>query len=86
MRCMAKNTSIALGTKLEKFVAEQVASGAYGSVSEVVRAGVRLLEERETQIAALRQALIDGESSGSAGAWDLQEFLAERRKAQRKAA
>lgn len=75
----AKNTSIALGDSLEKFASAQVASGAYGSVSEVIRAGVRMLAEREAKIEALRQALIEGENSGSAGPWDLQEFLRKRR-------
>jgi antitoxin ParD1/3/4 len=56
-----------------------VASGAYGSVSEVIRAGVRLLAERETKVEALRQALIEGENSGSAGPWDLQDFLRKQR-------
>ena len=74
-----KNTSVTLGEKLEKFAAEQVATGAYGSVSEVIRAGVRLLAERETQLEALRAALIEGEQSGSAGPWDLAEFLRARR-------
>jgi antitoxin ParD1/3/4 len=81
-----KNTSVALGDKLEKFAAEQVASGAYGSVSEVLRAGVRLLADRETKVETLRQALIEGENSGSAGEWDLTAFLAERRKEYRNAA
>ncbi len=83
---VARNTSVALGDKLEKFAAEQVASGAYGSVSEVLRAGVRLLAERETKVETLRQALIEGENSGSAGEWDLQAFLEERRKEYRNAA
>jgi antitoxin ParD1/3/4 len=80
-----KNTSIALGEKLEKFAAEQVASGAYGSVSEVIRAGVRLLAERDARTEALRQALIDGENSGLAGPWDVQEFLKEQRRRHHKA-
>lgn len=83
---VVKNTSVALGEKLEKFAAEQVASGAYGSVSEVLRAGVRLLAESEAKVEALRQALIEGENSGSAGEWDLQSFLNERRKEFRNAA
>ena len=83
---VAKNTSVALGDKLEKFAAEQVASGAYGSVSDVLRAGFRLLAEREAKIEALRHALIEGENSGSAGKWDLQAFLDERRNAYRNAA
>ena len=76
-----KNTSVTLGDKLEKFAAEHVASGAYGSVSEVIRAGVRLMAEREAKIEALRQALIEGEESGPAQDWDLEAFLQERRSA-----
>lgn len=79
------NTSVTLGEKLQKFASEQVDSGAYGSVDEVVRAGVRLLAEHEIKIEALRQALIEGEQSGSAGEWDLQAFLEERHKKQRAA-
>jgi antitoxin ParD1/3/4 len=74
-----KNTSVSLGEKLEKFAARQVASGAYGSVSEVLRAGVRLLAEREAKIDALRHMLIEGENSGPSTPWDLEEFLKQRR-------
>ncbi len=83
---VTKNTSVSLGENLEKFAAEQVASGAYGSVSEVLRAGVRLLAEREAKIEALRQALIEGENSGSSKPWNLEEFLKERRAEHRNAA
>ena len=82
----AKNTSIALGEKLEKFATDQVASGAYGSVSEVVRAGVRMLAEREAKIETLRQALIEGENSGPSKPWDLEQFLKDRRTEHRNAA
>ncbi len=83
---VTKNTSVALGDKLEQFAAEQVASGAYGSVSEVLRAGVRLLAEREAKIEALRQALIEGENSGNAEPWDLEKFLKIRRSGHRNVA
>ena len=63
---MAKNTSISLGDHFESFIAHQLASGRYGSASEVVRAGLRLLEDTESRRDALRKALIDGEDSGPA--------------------
>ncbi len=73
-----KNTSVTLGEKLEKFAAEQVASGAYGSVSEVVRAGVRMMAEREARIEALREAVRVGEESGPARPFDFDKFVEER--------
>ncbi len=79
---MAKNTSISLGDHFEGFINEQVMQGRYGSASEVIRASLRLLEEREQKIQALRQALIDGEESGDAGALDMEAI---RRKAKKKA-
>jgi len=61
---MARNTSITLGDHFESFVDEKIAVGRYSSASEVVRAGLRLLEEHEDKVAALRQALDEGEKSG----------------------
>lgn len=68
---MGKNTSISLGDHFEGFINSQIESGRYGSVSEVVRTGLRLLEEREKSIGALRHALIKGERSGNASALDM---------------
>lgn len=61
---MGKNTSVILGNHYEKFVGTQVGTGKYGSTSEVIRAGLRLLEERETAVSTLQAALIGGEKSG----------------------
>ncbi|HEY1261374.1 MAG TPA: type II toxin-antitoxin system ParD family antitoxin [Stellaceae bacterium] len=61
---MPRSTSISLEEHLAGFVERQLADGRYGSVSEVVQAGLRLLEEHETRLAALRAALIEGEQSG----------------------
>lgn len=63
---MAKNTSISLGDHFERFIAHQIENGRYGSVSEVVRAGLRLFEDNEDKLSALRRALREGEQSGIA--------------------
>lgn len=60
---MSKNTSITLGEHFDSFIAEQLKSGRYASTSEVVRAGLRLLEEEETKLVTLRQLLEEGEKS-----------------------
>ncbi len=61
---MQKNTSITLGQHFDAFIAEQLESGRYSSTSEVVRAGLRLLEESETSLTTLRKLLKEGEDSG----------------------
>lgn len=61
---MQKNTSITLGQHFDAFIAEQLESGRYSSTSEVVRAGLRLLEESETRLTTLRKLLKEGEDSG----------------------
>jgi antitoxin ParD1/3/4 len=63
---MARNTSVSLGDHFEQFIAGQVESGRYGSASEVVRAGLRLLETSEGKREVLRAALVAGERSGRA--------------------
>ena len=76
---MARNTSVVLGDYLTDFVDRQVELGRYASASEVVRAGLRMLEEREAQTDALRAALVEGERSGDAEPFDLEAFLAMKR-------
>lgn len=71
-----KNTSVTLGEHFEKFLAHQIETGRYGSASEAIRAGLRLLEEREAKLEALRRALIEGEQSGTAD-YSLQDVLDE---------
>ncbi len=63
---MQKNTSFTLGSHFDQFISKQIASGRFGSASEVVRAGLRVLEEQETRLEALRLALKEGEESGRA--------------------
>lgn len=75
---MARNTSISLGDHFAAFVDRQVAGGRYGSASDVVRAGLRLLEEHEGRVAALRAALVEGEESGSSEPFDIEGFIADR--------
>lgn len=76
---MAKNTSISLGDHFAAFVDAQVAHGRYASASEVVRASLRLLEEREAHLEALRAALIEGEDSGPSAPFDFEAFIAAKR-------
>lgn len=75
----AKNTSVSLGDYMLRFAQAQVASGRYNSTSDVVRAGLRLLEEHESQVEALRQALIAGETSGESQPFDFDTFIAAKR-------
>lgn len=63
---MPKNTSITLGDHFDGFIAQQINNGRYASASEVVRAGLRLLEDNEQKLATLRHLLDEGEKSGTA--------------------
>ena len=73
---MAKNTSITLGDHFDGFIAGQVESGRFGSASEVVRAGLRMLENTETRLNSLRKALDDGEKSGISD-YEYEAFMTE---------
>jgi len=68
---MTKTTSVSLGDHFTGFIEEQVKSGRFGSASEVVRAGLRSLEERETRHRALQKAITDGLNSGVAEDFDM---------------
>ena len=61
---MSKNTSILLGDHFESFISKNVKSGRFHSASEVIRAGLRLLEFEEKKMDSLRTALDKGEQSG----------------------
>ena len=76
---MARNTSVTIGDHFTGFISEQVQTGRYGSASDVVRAGLRLLEEHEAKVKALQDALIAGEQSGEPRPFDFEAFKARKR-------
>lgn len=78
-----KNTSVSLGDYFEQFARAQVAAGRYKNISEVIRAGLRLLEDEESKVIALRKAIQEGIDSGIAHDFDPEKNL-EELKARRK--
>ena len=72
---MSKNTSIVLGDHFEVFISKRIGSGRYHSASEVIRAGLRLLEQEERKIEALKSALELGEVSGIAKDFNVKSHL-----------
>lgn len=69
---MPKNTSFILGDHFDSFIRWQVESGRYANATDVIRSGLRLLEEREQKVESLRRALSVGEESGIAGPVDIE--------------
>ena len=78
---MPRNTSVSLGDHFIGFINERVESGRYNSASDVVRAGLRLLEEHEAKVEVLREALVEGEQSGPATPFDFDAFIARKKPA-----
>jgi antitoxin ParD1/3/4 len=74
---MGKNTSISLGNHFEEFIHNEVISGKYNSVSEVVRSALRLLESESRKEKELIKALEKGEKSGFIENFDPKIFLNE---------
>jgi len=72
-----KNTSISLGNYFDQFVSSQVSAGRYKNVSEVIRAGLRLLEDEESKAIALKNAIQEGIDSGIAHDFDPKKHLQE---------
>ena len=72
---MNKNTSISLGNHFDQFVQARVSEGRFKNVSEVIRAGLRLLEEDENKVIALKKAIQDGIDSGIAHNFDPKRHL-----------
>ena len=72
---MARNTSVSLGDHFAGFINYQIETGRYGSASDVIRAGLRLLEEYEARVRALQEPLVAGEQSGSPAPVEPEAFL-----------
>ncbi len=70
-----KNTSVSLGDYFDQFVSSQVSAGRYKNVSEVIRAGLRLLENEEGKIMALKNAIQQGLNSPRVESFDFDEHL-----------
>ena len=77
IQVMSKNTSVSLGNYFDDFVSKQVAEGRYKNVSEVIRAGLRLLENEESKALALKYAIQEGIDSGIAHDFDPETHLKE---------
>ncbi len=72
---MNRNTSISLGSYFDNFVKGRITVGRYNNASEVIRAGLRLLEEEENKIVALREAIQEGIDSGIANNFNSEKHL-----------
>jgi antitoxin ParD1/3/4 len=77
---MSKNTSVILGKENDIFITTQIKKGRFASASEVMRAGLRLLEEQELKVEALRAAIIKGENSGAPVLFDMAQYIAAKRR------
>jgi len=74
-KIMVQETSISLGSHFENFVTSAIAEGKYNNVSEVVRAGLRLLEEEENRNERIRAALMEAKNSGTVENYDRHAHL-----------
>ncbi|MCW5911458.1 MAG: type II toxin-antitoxin system ParD family antitoxin [Cyclobacteriaceae bacterium] len=72
---MGKNTSVSLGGHFEDFVESRISEGRYKNASEVIRAGLRLLEDEENHLATLKSAISEGINSGVAKKFDPEKHL-----------
>ncbi|MFD2909702.1 type II toxin-antitoxin system ParD family antitoxin [Flavobacterium ardleyense] len=72
---MGRNTSVSLGDYFEDFVDESVSKGRFKNASEVIRAGLRLLEEEENRIVVLKNAINEGIESGIDKDFDAKKHL-----------
>ncbi len=83
---MDKTASYSLDEHFSSFVEAQVDQGRYRSPSDVVCAGLRLLEAQEMKLESLRTALVEGEQSGPSTDFDFEAFIAGKRATQTPAA
>ena len=74
---MSRTTTVSLGPHYEVFIRNIILQGRYNNVSEVIREGLRRLEEDEARLAALRAALEEGEASPDVTDFDPEAFLLE---------
>ncbi len=79
-----KNTSVSLGSYFDDFVSNQVSAGRYKNVSEVIRAGLRMLENEESKSIALRNAVQEGLNSPLVEDFDFDENLKKLKAGKRK--
>jgi antitoxin ParD1/3/4 len=77
---MSEDPTIGLGDHFDEFIERQVAQGRYESTTDVLRAGLRLLEEHEAKLEALRAALVEGEQSGPSTPFDFEAFIERKRR------
>lgn len=81
---MGKNTSISIGEHFEEFIQTRIDEGRYKNVSEVIRAGLRLLEEEEQKFYTLKKAIQEGIDSGIAVNFNPKTHLKQLKKAKKK--
>jgi antitoxin ParD1/3/4 len=81
---MGRNTSISLGDHFEEFVDAKISNGRFKNASEVIRAGLRLLEEEEAKVIALKNSISQGINSGHAPKFDPKKHLEKIKAARRK--
>lgn len=72
---MDRNTSVSLGPYFDEFIQSRISAGRYKNTSEVVRAGLRLLEEEENRLIALKEAIQEGIDSGLVQDFIPEEYL-----------
>lgn len=81
---MGRNTSVSLGNHFEDFVGHKVSAGRFKNASEVIRAGLRLLEEEENKLVILKEAIEEGFASGIAKNFNAKKHLEKLKSAKQK--